>query len=152
MTYLKQRSRKGASTILISSRIQQHTIEFADEHCFVFGRFINTALNTFVHDLQVDYNIKQEIYWLTQSGRGFTGYKEDYRGSVAKMIRVRADLIEYLKLNKYQVNTAINLACDRWREYFKNGNVSEWKIIDLIDKKKKSVKKEEKPFRGTSGG
>lgn len=144
MTYLKYRSRKGASTILISSRIQLHTIEFADEHCFVFGRFINTALETFVHDLQTDYNVHNVKYWLTQSGRGFIGYDEDKRGSVAKMIRVRADIVEYLKQNNYQVNTAINLACDRWRKYYKEGNVADWAITRIIDKKKKSAREMEK--------
>lgn len=144
MTYLKYRSRKGASTILISSRIPRHTIEFADEQCFVFGRFINTALETFVHDLQTDWNIRNEKYWLTQSGRGFVGYNTDGRGGVTKMIRVRADLIEYLKQNTYQVNTAINLACDRWRKYFKEGDVAEYVLSKLIDKKKKSAKEMEK--------
>lgn len=136
MTYLKYRSRKGASTILISSRIQRHTIEFADDNNFVFGRFINKALETFVHDLQTDHKISKEKYWLTKSGSLFVGYQEDYRGSAPKMIRVRADLIEYLKNNKYQVNTAINLACDRWRDYFKKNEVAGYVIIELTDRKK----------------
>lgn len=141
MTYLKHPSRKGESTKLISARIQIHNVEFADDNCFIFGRFINAVLETLVHDLQTDYGIKNEKYWLTVSGSSFTGYKEDGRGSVQKMIRVRCDLLEYLQMNKYKVNTAINLACDRWIDYFKQGNVADWSITELKDHKKADGKK-----------
>lgn len=141
MTYLKHLSRKGKSTKLISARIQIHNIEFADDNCFVFGRFINAVLETLVHDLQTDHNIKNEKYWLTTSGSSFTGYKEDYRGSIPKMIRVRYDLLEYLQMNKYKVNTAINLACDRWIEYWKSGEVADWRITELTDHKKADKEK-----------
>ena len=141
MTYLKHFSRKGESTKLISARIQIHNVEFADDKCFVFGRFINAVLETLVHDLQTEHNLTHEVYWLTRSGSAFTGYKEDYRGSVQKMIRVRCDLLDYLQMNKYKVNTAINLACDRWIEYFKRGEVAEWRTIELIDHKKADGKK-----------
>lgn len=136
MTYLKHFSRKGESTKLISARIQMHNVEFANDNCFVFGRFINAVLETLVHDLQTDYNIKNEKYWLTASGSLFTGYKEDLRGSIPKMIRVRCDLLEYLQMNMYKVNTAINLACDRWIDYFKSGQVAEYYIRELTDHKK----------------
>lgn len=144
MTYLKYRSRIGASTILISSRIQRHTIEFADDNNFVFGRFINKALEVFVHELQTGHNVGNEKYWLVESGSTFVGYQEDHRGSVPKMIRVRADLIEYLKQNTYQVNTAINLACDRWRDYFKKNEVAVYVITELTDKKKAEQKQGKK--------
>ena len=141
MTYLKHFSRKGESTKLISSRIQMHNVEFANDNGFVFGRFINAVLETLVHDLQTDYNINNEKYWLTASGSSFTGYKEDYRGSIPKMIRVRCDLLEYLQMNKYKVNTAINLACDRWIDCFKRGEVADYKIVELTDHKKADKEK-----------
>lgn len=136
MTYLKYISRKGESTKLISARIQMKNVEFADDNCFVFGRFINAVLETLIHDLQTDHKIMNEKYWLTMSGAAYTGYRQDDRGSVQKMIRVRCDLLEYLQMNKYKVNTAINLACDRWIDYFRRGEVYEYRIIELTDRKK----------------
>lgn len=93
---------------------------------FVLNRLVNQALTTFVHDLQTEHNITRETEWLTYSGGGFVGYEVDIRGSVPKMLRIRADLVEYLRQNKYKVNTAINLAIDRWRRYEKNGDVAEY--------------------------
>ena len=100
---------------------------------FVLNRFVNEALTTLVHDLQLDHNITRETYWLTYSGGGYVGYEVDTRGSITKMLRIRADLIEYLRQNKYKVNTAINLAIDRWRDYEKKGNVAGY-IIDKLKK------------------
>lgn len=140
MTYLKHPSRKGASTILVSSRIQQHTIEFAKDNNFIFGRFANTALTTLVHDLQTEYNIERVPWQLTISSSSYTAYAEDGLGSVPKMIRIRADLFEYLKNNNYKLNAAINLACDRWREYYKQDRVA-FHVIDKIkDHKKENPK------------
>lgn len=133
MTYLKYRSRKGESTELISARVQIQHVEYSENNSFVFGRFINSALETFIHDLQTEYNIKNEVYWLTYSGRYLTGYETDGRGSVQKMIRIRADLLQYLRMNKYKVNTAINLACDRWKKYREQGNVADWKILEITN-------------------
>lgn len=133
MTYLKQPSRKGQSTILISARIQIHTVEYAEKMGFILNRLVNTALSRLVYDLQTEHNINKETYWLTWSGGGFVGYEEDIRGSVPKMMRIRADLVEYLRQNKYKVNTAINLAIDRWRKCERNGEVTD----EVINKLKK---------------
>lgn len=133
MTHLPFRHGTGQSTKLISVRLQHHTIEFADNYNFVLGRFINSALATYVHDLQAEHNVTHDKYWLVASGSRFVAYQEDHRGSVQKMVRVRSDLLEYLHINKYQVNTAINLACDRWRDYFKEGRVAQY-IVNKIKK------------------
>lgn len=140
MAYLKYPSRKGASTILVSSRIQQHTIEFAEDNNFIFGRFVNTALATLVHDLQTKYNVERVPWQLTVSCTNYTAYEVDGQESVPKMIRIRADLVEYLKNNNYKLNAAINLACDRWRKYYKQDRVA-FHVIDKIkDYKKENPK------------
>lgn len=131
MTYILNRQGTGKSTKLISARIQIHHIEFAENNGFALGKLINQALFTFVHDLQTDYDIGNDRYWLTYSGAGFTGYKEDGRGSRPMSARVRCDFLEYLQLNKYKVNTAINLALDRWENYYKGGNVADYVITSL---------------------
>lgn len=133
MTHIKSRQGTGTSTKLISVRLQVLTIEFAEEFYFALGKFINSALVTYLHDLQTDYNVEHDKYWLIASGSRFVAYEEDGRGSVMKMVRVRCDLLEYLHMNKYQVNTAINLACDRWRKYFKEGRIAQY-AIDKITK------------------
>lgn len=131
MAYVNSRRTGRPSTTLISSRIQRAHITFAEENEFNFNRWVNKAMETFVHDLQSDYNIKLEKYWLTYSGGGFTGYDTDCTGDVPKMLRLQTHLIEYLKINQYKVNTAINLALQRWEGYFKNGNVADYVVNEL---------------------
>lgn len=128
MTYIPTRQGQGTSTQLISVRVQRHTIDYAENYCFNFGRFINLALVTYVHDLQTDHDITYDKYWLTRSLSVYTPYDTDGRGSVQKMVRVRCDLLDYLRMNKYRVNTAVNLACDRWRKYAKAGKVQQYNI------------------------
>ena len=41
------------------------------------------------------------------------------------MVRVRCDLLEYLKLNCYQVNTAINLAIERFMHKIRDGKIEQ---------------------------
>lgn len=134
MTYTKSRHYKGNSTTLVSSRIQINHIEFCEEHGFVFNRWVNSALDTLVHELQVDYNVENARYWLTCSGGLFTGYEQDYRGSQPKMIRIKSMNVEYLKFNQYKLNTAINLALERWEDYFRKGKVADWLILKITKK------------------
>lgn len=133
MTHILSRHGEGTSTKLISVRLQRHTVEFAERYNFVLGRFINQALKTYIHDLQVDHNLTHDKYWLTHSGAIFVAYEADNRGSTPKMVRVRCDLLEYLQINKYKVNTAINLACDRWRKYASKGDVAQY-VINALTK------------------
>lgn len=131
MAYVDRRKSGRPSTTLISSRIQQQHITFGENHGFNFNRWVNKAMETFVHDLQTDYNINKEKYWLTYSGGGFIGYDSDCTAGKPKMLRLQTHLIEYLKMNGYKVNTAVNLALQRWEQYFKNGNVADYVIGEL---------------------
>lgn len=131
MAYVNSRKAGRPSTTLISSRIQRRHIKFAEDNEYNFNRWVNKAMETFVHDLQTDYNINRERYWLTYSGGGFTGYDTDYTGGIPKMLRLQTHLIEYLKMNGYKVNTAVNLALQRWEEYFKKGDVADYVIGEL---------------------
>lgn len=138
MAYVNSRKSGRPSTTLISSRIQRKHISFGENHGFNFNRWVNKAMETFVHDLQTDYKINKEKYWLTYSGGGFTGYDSDYTGGQPKMLRLQTYLIEYLKMNGYKVNTAVNLALQRWEEYFINGNVADYVIGELQRTKRAS--------------
>lgn len=131
MTYILHRQGKGDSTKLISARIQIRHIEFAENNGIALGKLINTALNTFIHDLQTDHDTGNAKYWLINSGSSFTGYNTDWRGSQPISARVRRDYLEYLQMNKYKVNTAINLALDRWEERYKKGSVEDHIINSL---------------------
>lgn len=131
MTYLTYRKGIGQSTKLISSRIQVQHVEFAKELAFNFNKFANKALATLIHDLQTEHITSNTTYHLTHSGSAFVGYGEDGYGSTPKMLRIRRDLLEYLEMNKYKVNTALNLAIERWRDYYMKGNVADYVIQDL---------------------
>lgn len=131
MTHITTRQGTGESTKLISVRLQYHHKDFAEEQGFALGKLINQAMFSFVHDLQTEYNVKQAIWYLSQSRASSVGYKQDYRGSVTKMVRLRSDYIEYLKMNKYKVNTAINIALDRWEGYFNEGRVADYVLREL---------------------
>lgn len=134
MTYTISRHNKGNSTTLVSSRIQISHLEFCEKHGFILNRWINTALDTLIHELQVDYNVERARYWLTYSGGLFTGYEQDIRGSQQKMLRIKSMNIEYLKFNQYKLNTAINLALERWEDYFRKGKVADWLILKITKK------------------
>lgn len=149
MTYTISRHNKGNSTTLVSSRIQINHIEFCEKHGFVLNRWVNSALDTLIHELQVDYNISRERYWLTYSGGLFTGYEQDYRGSQQKMLRIKSMNIEYLKFNQYKLNTAINLALERWEDYYRKGKVADWLILKIT---KKGALDKFKPSEATKQG
>lgn len=126
MAYVLRRLAGRPSTKLISARIQRQYIEFADNNGFVFNKWTNRALETLIHDLQTDYNCERAKRWLIQSGQSYTAYVTDGQGSEPKMLRVQTHLLEYLKLNRYKVNAAINLAFERWIKYYKEGRVADY--------------------------
>ena len=131
MAYVNSTRAGRPSTTLISSRIQKQYIDFADQNGFVFNKWINKALETFVHDLQTDYNLTDEKRWLYWSGGCYTAYDIDCQGNAVKMLRIQTHLIEYLKMNMYKVNTALNLALQRWVKYYKAGQAADYVIGQL---------------------
>lgn len=141
MTYIKYRGKTGLSTKPISARVQIYHIGYAQINNFVFGKLINQAMEAFIHDLQTGHDIVDEKYWLINSGASFTGYKTYPSGSRLVCLRLRADFFEYLKLNQYKVNTAINLALERWEKRHLAGRVSdeELKILRRLDGRSKNT-------------
>lgn len=131
MAYVNSIKAGRPSTTLISSRIQKQYIDFAEENGFVFNKWVNKALEAFCHDLQTDHNLADEKRWLHLSGGLYTGYDTDCQSSVTKMLRIQTHLIEYLKMNMYKVNTALNLALQRWVKYYKAGQIADYVIGQL---------------------
>lgn len=125
MTYISHRQGSGTSTKLISARIATIYVEKMERFNFSLGRVVNTALEDYVHDLQTDHDVTHDAYCLSNKHASYTPYETDSRGSVHKMVRVRCDLFDYLKMNAYQVNTAINLAIERFMHKIRDGKIEQ---------------------------
>lgn len=134
MTYISHRQGKGTSTKLISARIATIYVERMERFNFSLGRVVNTALEDYVHDLQTDHNLSHDVYWLSNKQAFYTPYQTDWRGTTHKMVRVRCDLLEYLKMNSYQVNTAINLAIERFMYKIRDGKMEQNTIYRVTTK------------------
>ena len=103
----------------------------AQQEGYNFNKWCNKALTTFEHDLQTNHNVKDITYWLTESSGNYVGYREDGQGSVPKMLRIQTHLLDYLRMNNYKVNTALNYALQRWCDYKEKGQVADYVITDL---------------------
>lgn len=125
MTYISHRQGTGTSTKLISARIATIYVEKMERFVFSLGRVVNVALEEYVHDLQTEHNISHDVYWLSNKQAFYTPYQTDWRGTAHKMVRARCDLLEYLKMNSYQVNTAINLAIERFMHKIRDGKIEQ---------------------------
>lgn len=143
MTYISYRQGKGTSTKLISARIATIYVERMERFNFSLGRVVNVALCDYVHDLQTDHDVTHHAYWLSNRHSLYTPYETDWRGSDHKMVRVRSDLYEYLKMNNYQVNTAINLAIERFMHKIRDGKIEQTKINSVSTKGWTTYKVEE---------
>ena len=131
MTYISHRQGKGTSTKLISARIATIYVEKMERFNFSLGRVVNETLAVYVHDLQTDHNLSHDVYWLSNKQAFYTPYQTDWRGTTHKMVRVRSDLLEYLKMNSYQVNTAINLAIERFMYKIRDGKIEQITIRQI---------------------
>lgn len=131
MTYIVNRQGKGDSTELISSRIQVRFVEFAKDNGFNFNKWANKALESFEHDLQTDHDVDKVRSRLIWSCSTYTAYSENGQGSTPKMLRIQTHLLNYLRMNKYKVNAALNLALERWIDYYKTNRVADYVIGDL---------------------
>lgn len=143
MTYISHRQGKGTSTKLISARIAIIYVERIERFNFSLGRVVNVALLSYVHDLQTDHDVYYDAYWLSNKHSLYTPYETDGCGSVHKMVRVRSDLYEYLKINSYQVNTAINLAIERFMHKIRDGKIDQPTINSVSTKGWTTYKVEE---------
>lgn len=143
MTYISHRQGLGTSTKLISARIAAIYVEKMERFNFSLGRVVNDALVDYVHDLQTEHNISHDVYWLSNKHAMYTPYQTDWRGSVHKMVRVRCDALEYLKMNAYQVNTAINLAIERFMIKIRDGKMEQSAINRVTSRGMISYKVEE---------
>lgn len=143
MTYISHRQGKGTSTKLISARIATIYVEKMERFNFSLGRVVNTALSSYVHDLQTEHDLSHDVYWLSNKQAFYTPYQTDWRGTTHKMVRVRCDALEYLKMNSYQVNTAINLAIERFMHKIRDGKIEQSTINQVSTKGWTTYKVEE---------
>lgn len=143
MTYISHRQGTGTSTKLISARIATIYVERMERFNFSLGRVVNTALENYVHDLQTEHDLSHDVYWLSNKQSFYTPYQTDWRGTTHKMVRVRCDLLDYLKMNSYQVNTAINLAIERFMYKIRDGKIEQSTINQVSTKGWTTYKVEE---------
>ena len=143
MTYITHRQGTGTSTKLISARIATIYVEKMERFNFSLGRVVNDALEDYVHDLQTEHDISHDVYWLSNKHAFYTPYQTDWRGTAHKMVRVRCDLLDYLKMNAYQVNTAINLAIERFMHKIRDGKIEQGTINRLSSRGWTTYKVEE---------
>lgn len=125
MTLLRTRHGMGDSTKLISARIQYCYIEFADKTNLMLARLITKALEMLVHDIQTDHWPAGVSAWTLTIHTRYGTYKTDWRGSKHTMLRMRMDLLDYLHMNDYRVNAAINIALEVFMDRIKTGTVTQ---------------------------
>lgn len=143
MTYISHRQGLGTSTKLISARVATIYVEKMERFNFSLGRVVNVALRDYVYDLQTEHDVNHDVYWFSNKHSLYTPYQTDWRGTTHKMVRVRCDLLEYLKMNVYQVNTAINLAIERFMYKIRDGKIEQSTINSVSSKGRTTYKVEE---------
>lgn len=125
MTLLRHRHGTGESTKLISARIQIMYIEFADKNNLMLARLTTKAMEMLIHDIQTDHWPAGVSQWMLTPHRHFGNYELDWRGSKHTMLRMRMDFLEYLHMNDYRVNAAINIALQVFMDRIKAGTVTQ---------------------------
>ena len=125
MTLLIHRHGNGDSTKLISARIQYKYIEFADKYNLMVARLTTKSLEMLIHDIQTDHWPAGVTAWRLTAKTAYANYEVDWRGSKHTMLRMRMDLLEYLHMNDYRVNTAINIALQVVMDRIKAGTVTQ---------------------------
>lgn len=125
MTLLRNRHGQGDSSKLISARIQYCYIEFADKNNLMLARLTTKALVMLIHDIQTDHWPAGVSAWKLTVQSANANYKTDWRGSKHTMLRMRMDLLEYLHMNDYRVNAAINIALEVFMDRIKTGTVTQ---------------------------
>lgn len=125
MTLLRTRHGQGDSTKLISARIQYNYIEFADKANLMLARLTTKALEMLIHDIQTDHWPTGVSQWMLAVKSSYANYELDWRGSKHTMLRMRMDLLDYLHMNAYMVNPAINIALQVFMDRIKAGTVTQ---------------------------
>lgn len=125
MTLLKTRHGQGDSTKLISARIQYNYIEFADKANLMLARLTTKALEMLIHDIQTDHWPAGVSQWMLTAKSAYANYEVDWRGRKHTMLRMRMDLLDYLHMNYYMVNPAINIALQVFMDRIKTGTVTQ---------------------------
>lgn len=125
MTYIKCRHGLGQSTKMTCLTLNYIICDFLTLNNIIPSRAINKALELYIHDLQTDYNVKGDKFWLLHPPAHNIAHQADNRGKCRKNVRVRADLLDYLNLNMYSISTAVNIALVRWQKMYKQNKLSE---------------------------
>lgn len=92
----------------IKCKINERHVAYIESHDLIFNAVVNLAVYNLVHDLQTD---KLKATWQMQQGSRASRWHGDK--NIVKAARVCRDLLEYLRMNCYNVNGSINLALTR---------------------------------------
>lgn len=92
----------------VKCKINERHITYIEAHNLIFNAVVNLAVYNLVYDLQTD---KLKATWQMQQGNRASRWAGDK--NIIKAARVRRDLLEYLRMNCYNVNGSINLALSR---------------------------------------
>lgn len=92
----------------VKCKINEWHVAYIEAHDLIFNAVVNLAVYNLVHDLQTD---KLKATWQMQQGNRASRWHG--QKNIIKAARVRRDLLEYLRLNCYNVNGSINLALTR---------------------------------------
>lgn len=131
MTYLKSKSRVGNSTMPISARVQTRYIDFAQKKGWKFNKLVNYAVDSLIIDYQFDQlperhkeALQMRKPWCIPDGRFVEPTK-------VRSVRLRADLYEYMKMNRINRNCAINYGLERWKKFYEKDLVACYVLNDL---------------------
>lgn len=92
----------------IKCRIHESLVEYINEHGLVLNAVVNNALRDLIRDIQTD---RYKPTWQMQQGNRASRWHGDKL--IAKGTRIRRDLLDYLRINAYNVNGSVNAALSR---------------------------------------
>ena len=95
-------------TVPVKCKINASNAAYIEQHGLIFNAVVNEGLYRLIRDIQTD--VYKPTWQMSQQTRA-SRWHGDYL--VIKAARIRRDLIEYLKLNSYNVNGTINVAVTR---------------------------------------
>lgn len=115
----------------ISARVQTRYIDFAQEKGWKFNKLVNYAVDSLIIDYQLDQlpeghkeALQMREPWCIPDGRFFEPTK-------VRSVRLRADLYEYMKMNRINRNCAINYGLERWKKSYEKNRVACYVLTDL---------------------
>lgn len=95
-------------TVPVKCKIYESNADYIEQHGLIFNAVVNEGLFWLIRDIQTD--VYKPTWQMSQQSRASRWHGDPL---VIKAARIRRDLIDYLKLNSYNVNGSINVAVTR---------------------------------------